>query len=216
MQSLERPGRRLTSFRWHSLAMGRQAALKMGDITCRFPVDEPALVSLCEIARVAEENAEIMYLRKSESLRMLCTAAEKTHAQLRHIAEQANLASSPRGDKCDPPGSLASLHLHNCMSRPIVILFGTNSVVVYYHAVLLTFRPFLVAEALVPQHQKLQLMWLREACRHAVNAAQDSLVYISTSFASSEACKVCSSPCYIKRAYLARCRASAQVFNNAY
>lgn len=94
--------------------MGRHAALKMGDITCRFPVNEPVLVSLCEIARIAEENAEVMYLRKSESLRMLFTAAEKTHAQLRHIAEQAGLASSPDGDKDGQPSSVASLHLHNC------------------------------------------------------------------------------------------------------
>lgn len=34
-------------------------------------------------------------------------------------------------------------------------------------------------------------MWLREACRHAVNAAQDSLVFMSSKYASSDTCKVC-------------------------
>lgn len=33
-------------------------------------------------------------------------------------------------------------------------------------------------------------MWLREACRHAVDAAQDSLVYISNQYTAAEACKV--------------------------
>lgn len=76
-------------------------------------------------------------------------------------------------------------------NQPALLSSGTDANTVYYHAVLLNFRPFLVAEALVPNQQGFQPMWLREACRHAVNAAQDSLVFISSKFTSNEACRVC-------------------------
>jgi hypothetical protein len=66
-----------------------------------------------------------------------------------------------------------------------------NRASVYYHAILLTFRPFLVAEALAETQQKHGLMWLREACRHATDAAQDSLIFVETQQNASEACKVC-------------------------
>ena len=51
--------------------MGRSSALKFADITCQFPDVHPVLTGLCEIAHIAELNAEEMYLRKSESLQLL-------------------------------------------------------------------------------------------------------------------------------------------------
>jgi hypothetical protein len=33
-------------------------------------------------------------------------------------------------------------------------------------------------------------MWLREACRHATDAAQDSLVFIDSELATTASCKV--------------------------
>jgi hypothetical protein len=69
----------------------------------------------------------------------------------------------------------------SCANRPSV----------YYHAILLIFRPFLVAEALAEIQQKHGIMWLREACRHATDAAQDSLVFVKTQQNASKACKVC-------------------------
>jgi hypothetical protein len=68
------------------------------------------------------------------------------------------------------------------------VVWHANCFLVYYHAVLLTFRPFLVAMA--STHQKPGLMWLRAACRKATDAAQDSLVFISNQQNASTACRV--------------------------
>ena len=61
---------------------------------------------------------------------------------------------------------------------------------VYYHSILLTFRPFLVTGALAGSQQKQGAMWLREACRHATDAAQDTLVFIDNDLATTGSCKV--------------------------
>lgn len=56
----------------------------------------------------------------------------------------------------------------------------------FYHAILLTFRPFLVANAVMTaQARQKEGMWLRQACRCAVGAAQDSITHISDVFHSS-------------------------------
>lgn len=62
----------------------------------------------------------------------------------------------------------------------------------YYHTILLTFRPFLVADyalASSKETQSADTMWLRQACRHAIDAAQDSIVFTTSMFRRVEACK---------------------------
>ena len=61
---------------------------------------------------------------------------------------------------------------------------------VYYHSILLTFRPFLVTGDLAGSQQKQGAMWLREACRQAKDAAQDTLVFIDNDLATTGSCKV--------------------------
>lgn len=97
--------------RWHSLVMGRSSALKFDDISCRYPTALPVLENLCEMARLAEVNAEEMYLRKSESLQLLYVAAGRTHGQLRRFAEKAGIGSSDVGRRY---GGSEALHLNNC------------------------------------------------------------------------------------------------------
>ena len=65
----------------------------------------------------------------------------------------------------------------------------------YYHAILLTFRPFLVAYAfMTDQARQNEALWLRQACKYAVDAAQDSTAYIENVFlhspGQSSKCKV--------------------------
>jgi hypothetical protein len=93
--------------------MGRSSALKFDDITCRYPTALPVLTNLCELARIAEVNAEEMYLHKSESLQLLYVAAERTHAQLRRFAEEAGIGSSDVGRRSGQYGGSPALHLHN-------------------------------------------------------------------------------------------------------
>jgi hypothetical protein len=93
--------------------MGRTSALKFSDITCRYPTALPVLTNLCELARIAEINAEEMYLHKSESLQLLYVAAERTHGQLRRFAEKAGIGSSDVGTQGGQYGGSPALHLHN-------------------------------------------------------------------------------------------------------
>lgn len=66
--------------------------------------------------------------------------------------------------------------------------------VVYFHTVLLAFRPFLIAESALSfqgiQHLSGQL-WLRQACRRATDTAQDALCFLDNLFQKSEECRVC-------------------------
>jgi len=171
--------------------MGRSSALKFADITCQFPDVHPVLTGLCEIAHIAELNAEEMYQRKSESLQLLYVAAERTYSQLRQFAERAGIAAMDVDERVKQYGEVPALHLHNGKSRYHygVLCKLIDSFPVYYHAVLLTFRPFLVAMA--SSHQKQGLMWLRAACRKATDAAQDSLVFISNQQNAFTTCRVC-------------------------
>jgi hypothetical protein len=93
--------------------MGRSSVLKFGDISCRYPTALPVLTSLCEIARIAEINAEEMYVHKAKSLQLLYIAAEGTYAQLRRFAEQAGIGSSDVGERSKQYGEVQALHLHN-------------------------------------------------------------------------------------------------------
>jgi hypothetical protein len=171
--------------------MGRTSALKFSDITCRYPDALPVLTNLCELARIAEVNAEEMYLHKSESLQLLYVAAERTHGQLRRFAEQAGIGSSDVGSQGGQYGGAPALHLHNGNAHSShKRASNADPPTVYYHSILLTFRPFLVTEALAGNRQKQGAMWLREACRHATDAAQDSLVFINNELVTTGCCKV--------------------------
>jgi hypothetical protein len=176
--------------------MGRTSALKFSDITCRYPDALPVLTNLCELARIAEVNAEEMYLHKSESLQLLYVAAERTHGQLRRFAEKAGIGSSDVGSQGGQYGGSPALHLHNGNAYFSHTRASTaNPPTVYYHSILLTFRPFLVTEALAGNRQKQGAMWLREACRHATDAAQDSLVFINNELDTTASCKVSTLRC---------------------
>lgn len=84
--------------------------------------------------------------------------------------------------------------------------YQTNIETVYYHAILLTFRPFLIVAA-ARQRQRLVAadipgdtpgislagdeMWLREACRYAVDSSRDQISFMMSSIRETDICKVC-------------------------
>jgi hypothetical protein len=85
--------------------------------------------------------------------------------------------------------------------------FLSDHTAVYYHTVLLTFRPFLIAHSEKEKSDSIEVsvaaqnhsspfdkedLWLRKACRLAIDAAQDNIVYIHHATLSLEACKVSS------------------------
>ena len=150
------------------------------------------LVSLCELAQIAELNAEEMYTRKPESLQQLHAAAERTHVQLLRLSKQIGIGSSDMNSSSNLNNEIAALHLHNRKVHcpPSAEERCANASPVYYHTVLLTFRPFLILEASATSVGQTVAMWLRQACRHATDAAQDSLVFVSMLYAKSEVCRV--------------------------
>lgn len=105
--------------------MGRPSALKFADITCRYPDVHPVLIDLCEIAHIAELNAEEMYLRKSESLQLLYVAAERSCAQLRQIAERAGIGAMDVDERVKQYGEVPALHLHNGKTYNISVFVST-------------------------------------------------------------------------------------------
>lgn len=79
---------------------------------------------------------------------------------------------------------------------------------VYYHTILITFRPFLIVAATRARQRRLSVsspagvatapglslagdeMWLREACRYAVDASRDQLSFLLNSVTEFDICKV--------------------------
>jgi hypothetical protein len=181
--------------RFQALALGRESAIKMTDISTPFPDGLPILVGLSRLAQIAEEGAKTIYGRRYESLGQLYSASEKIHAQLREFSEQFGIGAAGLGRRQKFTDGIALLQLHNGESRP-----GTftpraflTTLLVYYHAILLTFRPFLIAESALRQsgsYHEPDAMWLRQACRYATDAAQDTIVYASAAYRKTEGCKV--------------------------
>ncbi|RBQ80115.1 hypothetical protein FVER14953_21717 [Fusarium verticillioides] len=143
-----------------SLVLGRKSALKMSDISCPLFKERPELVSFCQLSIIIEEAVDKIYNRRSESLLQLYEKAEGVHAQLLHYAGKFGIASSSTG--------------HNMKK-----LDG------YYLAVMLVFRPFLVADFALRSNGSFrheERMWLRQACRYAIDAAQDSIAFTNSMF----------------------------------
>ncbi|KAI0401484.1 hypothetical protein F4802DRAFT_618937 [Xylaria palmicola] len=159
----------------HSLIIGRESTYKKASIRTPYPDNQPTLVGLCKLAQIAEDSAATIYSQTYASLWQLYQAAEKIHCRLQTCAQELGIASSA----ATPTSRLT----HN----PTLLLNN-----VYYLILLLTFRPFLIAEFAL--HLKairppMTHMWLRRACRIAVEAAQDCVVYINEAYQEFELCK---------------------------
>lgn len=162
---------------WYSMMVGRESSLKMVDISSPFPEGQPLLVGMSRLAEIAEHTSRIIYSQRYDSLRELYTAAETIHAQLRGFADKHGIGSPLEGGQEVAAGkNPASLMLHN----------------LFYHTILLTYRPFLVADcalAATTEGQGGGAMWLRQACRKAIDAAQDGILYAHTQMKKYDCCR---------------------------
>lgn len=173
---------------WYSVTVGRESSLKMADISSPYPVGQPLVVSMSRLAYIAEETARAIYTQRYNSLRKLHAAAEAVHAQLRDFADRHGITSPEETSISHEP---ASLILHNR----------------YYNTVLLTFRPFLVADHALAVAAGAEgkaaaeegggtggggacPMWLRQACRTAIDSAQDGIVYAHAQIRRYESCRL--------------------------
>ncbi|KAK6212498.1 hypothetical protein LQW54_005272 [Pestalotiopsis sp. IQ-011] len=132
------------------------------------------VVDLSRLAHIAEQGAEAIYGRRYDSLRQLYHAAESIHGQLKQVSELIGIGSAPQKSLSDP---VALQQLHN----------------IYYHTIILTFRPFIIAGAAYNPEGVQPLgeqMWLRQACRSAVDAAQDLIMFSCTKIRTVPTCKI--------------------------
>lgn len=164
---------------WYAMMVGRESSLKMADISSPFPEDQPLLGGLSRLAEIAERTSHMIYTQRYDSLRKLYAAAETIHAQLRDFADKHGIGSAlleNTSREADVAQNPTSLILHN----------------LYYHTILLTYRPFLVADcalASTPESQGGGAMWLRQACRTAIDAAQDGILYAHTQIKKHDCCR---------------------------
>ncbi|KAF2971492.1 hypothetical protein GQX73_g2126 [Xylaria multiplex] len=156
----------------HALFLGRESTYKKASIRTPYPDDQPTLIGLCKLAQIAEDSAATIYGLTCESLWQLYQAAEKIHGRLQACAEELGIASAA--------ATRSSLFTHTS------ILLLNN---VYYHILLLTFRPFLIAEFALHLRSSSKHMWLRRACRIAIEAAQDCIVYMNEAYRDFSLCK---------------------------
>lgn len=166
---------------WYAMAVGRESALKMADISSPYPEGQPLVVSMSRLSQIAEIISKNIYTQRYNSLRKLYQAAESIHSQLREFADKHGITSPEETSISHEP---ASLILHNR----------------YYNTVLLTYRPFLVADhALAAASAEGKIvegggvgcpMWLRQACRTAIDSAQDGIVYAHTQIRKYESCRL--------------------------
>ncbi|KAH7242804.1 hypothetical protein BKA59DRAFT_400407 [Fusarium tricinctum] len=151
---------------YQALTLGRRSSLQLKDITFPIPTEPLPTARLCHIARIMEDAAEAIYGRRATSVRQLYVTAEELRGRLDQFAQDWGIASA----QSDTGQGFLEMHesmtLHN----------------LYYHTVILIFRPFLItnhAMRVSGGTGETKDMWLRQACRHAVNAAQDSIEFSS-------------------------------------
>ncbi|WDK18244.1 C6 zinc finger domain-containing protein [Colletotrichum graminicola] len=162
---------------WLSLVVGRRSMIQKSDFdSCPYPDGQPTMIALCQFSSVIEETVESIYNRRTDSLRQLYGKAEILHSQLRQYGDKWGLGSAASFQRKDAWNAETSLLLHN----------------IYFHVVLLIYRPFLIAEAALLSGEGSSGMgdiWLRQACRHATDAAQDALAFTSNMLRGPEECK---------------------------
>ncbi|VTO93812.1 unnamed protein product [Fusarium graminearum] len=149
---------------YQALSLGRRSGLKLKDISCPFPTEPLPTVRLCRLATIMEDAAEGVYGRKATSIRQLFAVAEELRGRLHQFAQDWGIGSAQLGTTQDPLDIHESMTLHN----------------LYYHAIILIFRPFLVANQamrVTGGAGEIKEMWMRQACRYAIDAAQDSIEF---------------------------------------
>lgn len=165
---------------WFAMTVGRETSLKMSDISTPLPEDKPFLASISRLAHITEKLRTTIYTQRYDSLRRLYQAAEGIHAQLREFAAAHGIGSAHEADNA-------------CSEDPTTLMLYN----MFYHTLLLVYRPFLVAESALassPEEQSkggggADAMWLRQACRTAIDSAQDQILHAHNQIRKHETCR---------------------------
>ncbi|RAL00859.1 Zn(II)2Cys6 transcription factor [Aspergillus ibericus CBS 121593] len=156
---------------WTCFHLGRPRSLSSKDIGVALP-QNPFLQVLVHLSKVFSRSADEMYGRRHESLLQMWKIARSIADDLRCYESMMQHAVGCGLDKSTQPGSLGV--------RQIILT------TLYYHTILLTFRPFLIFRARWRHDMKISSQqpgsstakrptemptWLNEACNQALSAA---------------------------------------------
>lgn len=168
---------------WYAMTVGRETSLKMSDISTPLPENQPFVVSMSRLAHITEKMMTIIYTQRYDSLRKLYQAAEGIHAQLREFAAAHGIGSAHEADNA-------------CSEDPTTLMLYN----MFYHTLLLVYRPFLVADSALasspegqskggPGNGGADAMWLRQACRTAIDSAQDQILHAHNQIRKHDTCR---------------------------
>ncbi|PYH87959.1 C6 zinc finger domain protein [Aspergillus ellipticus CBS 707.79] len=156
---------------WTCFHLGRPRSLSAKDIGITPPGD-PFLQVLIHLSKIITRSADEMYGRRHESLLQMWKIARSITDELRGYDSMMQHALGFGLEKRVQPGSLG--------------VRQTILVTLYYHTILLTFRPFLIFRGRWQRDMKMESRregsgaakrpteippWLNEACNQALSAA---------------------------------------------
>jgi hypothetical protein len=161
-----------------------------------FPDHHIVLTALSRLAVISEEAIDLLYTQRADSLHHLHGIAENLYQTLCAWGKEYGISSEAVDNQRDKTmAPMASLILHSGkLSKSLAADYPiTENFLVYFHTILLVFRPFMVAESAISVDSRSHLsseLWLRQACRRATNTAQDAIFFVNNLYEVSIECRV--------------------------
>ncbi|KAE8354608.1 hypothetical protein BDV28DRAFT_146976 [Aspergillus coremiiformis] len=167
---------------WFCFHLGRPCSLLLRDVGIELP-ENPFLRALSYVSKVIARLADEMFGHHHDSLLQMWRIARSITEEFRTYESQMQQAIGVGLDTCPQQGSLG--------------VRQTILTTIYYHTLLLTFRPFLIFRGRWQQDMKCPSQhggnrptevptWLNEACNKALGAACKTIQFLSEAAAANE------------------------------
>ncbi|KAF5555959.1 hypothetical protein FNAPI_5937 [Fusarium napiforme] len=174
---------------WQCFVLGRPSSLPDPGSVIPLPKGQKLLKSLVTLSRIMDKCVKKIYSPRHDSLLPVWNAAIEIRRELHQFAEQ-QLKDMKFGLVGDP--STGELGVCQAMVSTM-----------YHHTLLLTFRPFLIlraklnhdrAAATSAENLQMPPPWLDSACEYCLEAARNSVGFLTGSCATNILCRVRLSP----------------------
>lgn len=193
--------------RWFCFHTGRPSSLSLKDVAIENTQD-PFMRSLVHLCKTISRSTDEIYGQNHESLLHMWRVARSINNDLRGHEEFARQMGFGL-DASIQTGSMGIRHtifttcrLNWSQHRRLWLNF-----LVYYHTLLLTFRPFLIFRGHLLRQRKVATRqasessnrlkeipsWLNEACHHALAAARKTIHHLSEASRANDLVRVCQS-----------------------
>ncbi|KAL4998364.1 fungal-specific transcription factor domain-containing protein [Aspergillus recurvatus] len=166
---------------WICFHLGRPSSLSRRDVGIPTPQD-PFCLALLNLSEAMCRSADELYGRHHESLLQMWRIAKSIWDDLRAFDSKMQRALGFGLDKRPQPGSVG--------------VQQTMCITLYYHTILLTFRPFLIFRGRWNQDKtqasegvktKREIPdWLNQACGYALSAACRTIHFLCESYTANE------------------------------